>query len=151
MLILKRINKQPEYTQGELYINNQYFCDTLEPPVRAVKIPSKTAIPVGEYNISYNIKSPKYSQIKQYKDFCDGKMPRLLDVKGFDGVLIHPGSYMGYRKSVCNIDSPDMKEITQEKLKAEFGLILPKGEYTIKNGVLFHIQNDSEGCILVGQ
>lgn len=102
MLILKRTNKQPEYTQGELYIDNKYFCDTLEPTdrglkkddptslIKQVKVPSKTAIPTGLYKISYEIKSTKYSQIKYYKDFCDGKMPRLLDVPCWDGVLVHP-------------------------------------------------------------
>lgn len=101
MLILKRTNKQPEYTQGELYIDNKYFCDTLEPTdrglkkddptslIKQVKIPSKTAIPSGLYKISYDIKSHKYSQVKYYKDFCDGKMPRLLDVPCWEGVLIH--------------------------------------------------------------
>ena len=29
-LTLKRISKQPTYTIGRLYINNVYFCDTLE-------------------------------------------------------------------------------------------------------------------------
>ena len=102
MLILKRTNIQPDYTQGKLYIDDKYFCDTLEPTdrglkkddstslINSVKVPSKTAIPVGQYNISYDIKSPKYGQIKYYKDFCNGKLPRLLNVPGFDGILIHP-------------------------------------------------------------
>ena len=29
-LTLKRIAKKPKYTIGKLYIDNTYFCDTLE-------------------------------------------------------------------------------------------------------------------------
>ncbi|MDR1340140.1 MAG: DUF5675 family protein, partial [Prevotellaceae bacterium] len=38
-----------------------------------------------------NAVSPKYSTREQYR-FCGGKVPRLLDVKGYDGVLIHIGN-----------------------------------------------------------
>ena len=51
-----------------------------------------TAIPTGTYNVAMNVVSPKYSAVKWYKDLCGGKMPRLLDVPGFDGILIHPGN-----------------------------------------------------------
>lgn len=102
MLMLKRTNKQPEYTVGQLTLDNKYICDTLEPTDRgltsdstdidSVKVASKTAIPTGCYNISYQVVSPRYSQIKYYREFCDGKLPRLLNVPGFDGILIHPGN-----------------------------------------------------------
>ena len=36
-------------------------------------------------------RKPKYSKYKQYK-FCNGKLPRLLDIPGFDGILIHIGN-----------------------------------------------------------
>ena len=36
--------------------------------------------------------SPKFSQKPDYKSFCNGKLPRLLNVKGFDGILRHKGS-----------------------------------------------------------
>lgn len=104
--LLKRTTLLPDKTFGELYINNKYFCDTLEPvdrgltkvmsinQIKAIKVPSKTAIPTGKYSILYDIQSPKYSQIKWYYDYCQGKMPRLLDVPGFDGVLVHPGNFV---------------------------------------------------------
>lgn len=105
--LLKRTILLPDKTFGELYINNKYFCDTLEPvdrgltkempinQIKAIKVPNRTAIPTGKYNISYAIISPKYSQIKWYYDYCQGKMPRLLDVPAFDGVLVHPGNFVG--------------------------------------------------------
>lgn len=95
-LELKRIFKGKDYTIGHLYINGEYFCDTLEDPVRQLdsikdKIYSKTAIPTGKYKISMCIVSPKYSIRKSY-NWCGGRLPRLLDVPFFEGILIHSGN-----------------------------------------------------------
>ena len=39
-----------------------------------------------------NTVSPKYSKRDFYKKLCNGKVPRLLNVPGYDGVLIHVGN-----------------------------------------------------------
>ena len=95
-LELKRIFKGKDYTIGRLFIDGKYFCDTLEDPVRPLdsvddKIYSKTAIPAGKYKISMSIVSPKYSIRKSY-NWCGGRLPRLLDVPFFEGILIHSGN-----------------------------------------------------------
>lgn len=102
-LLLKTIAKKDKYTIGKLYVNDEYFCDTLEDTSRGltskmseyeiskIKVHGNTAIPTGTYKITLNIISPKFSKYKQYK-FCGGKLPRLLDVPGFEGVLIHIGN-----------------------------------------------------------
>lgn len=105
-LLVKRRYKGKQYTIGSLFINSNYFCDTLEDVDRGLsddmaiadikmkKIYGQTAIPTGTYIIDMNTKSPKYSDFKKYpyvKEF-DGKMPRILHVKGFEGVLIHSGN-----------------------------------------------------------
>ena len=95
-LELKRIFKGKDYTIGRLFINGEYFCDTLEDPVRQLdsaddKIYSKTAIPAGKYKVSMSIVSPKYSIRKSY-NWCGGRLPRLLDVPFFEGILIHSGN-----------------------------------------------------------
>ena len=95
-LELKRIFKGKDYTVGRLFIDGEYFCDTLEDPVRQLdsikdKIYSKTAIPTGKYKVSMSIVSPKYSIRKSY-NWCGGRLPRLLDVPFFDGILIHSGN-----------------------------------------------------------
>lgn len=103
-LTLKRIAKKDTYTVGKLYIDGVYFCDTIEDKDRGlyqkqdiqelkkIKVPSKTAIPTGIYKISLNIVSPKYSTKKIYQEICKGKVPRLLNVPGYEGVLIHIGN-----------------------------------------------------------
>lgn len=92
------------YTIGRLYVNGVYFCNTLEDRdrglkqtdslevIRSKKIYGETAIPKGTYGVAMNVTSPKYSAVKWYWDLCKGKMPRLLSVRGFEGILIHPGS-----------------------------------------------------------
>lgn len=103
-LTLRRIAKKDTYTVGKLYIDGVYFCDTIEDKdrglyqkqdiqeLRKIKVPSKTAIPTGIYKISLNIVSPKYSTRKIYQEICKGKVPRLLNVPGYEGVLIHIGN-----------------------------------------------------------
>ncbi len=92
-LTLKRIAFRPTYTIGKLYIDNNYFCDTLEDKNRdenrdgdlndpgEEKVYGETAIPFGTYNIILNY-SQKFKRI----------LPRLLDVPHFDGILIHSGN-----------------------------------------------------------
>lgn len=108
-LLLQRIYTCSTYTIGRLYQifpggNQKYICDTIEDTDRGLddsmlekeiknkKVYSETAIPTGKYQITLDIQSPKYSKIKYYKNFCGGYLPRLLGVKGFDGILIHKGN-----------------------------------------------------------
>ena len=104
-LRLERIALRSEYTIGKLYVDGEYVCDTIEDTVRdldkdgkfangEVKIPGKTAIPYGRYEITMKVKSPKYSNFSKYSwaKKYDGYLPRLLNVSNFEGVLIHPGN-----------------------------------------------------------
>ena len=92
------------YSIGHLYdADGNYICDTIEDTDRGltqemtvedilkVKVKSKTAIPRGRYRVTLDVVSPKFSLKPYYKKFCGGKVPRLLDVPGFDGILIHKG------------------------------------------------------------
>lgn len=101
---IKRVAKKPTYTIGKLYINDEYFCDTIEDKDRGLsksmsiedikkkKVYAETAIPTGSYEVTTNIVSPKYSKKPTYMKMCGGRVPRILDVPGFDGVLIHTGN-----------------------------------------------------------
>jgi hypothetical protein len=103
-LLLKRRFKGESYTIGSLYVDGKQFCDTLEDTdrgltqsmqlseIRKLKIAGQTAIPTGTYKVVTNVVSPKYSTREAYR-FCGAKVPRLLDVPGYEGVLIHIGNY----------------------------------------------------------
>jgi hypothetical protein len=92
-LLLRRRFLGDEYTIGSLFIDGKYFCDTLEDKdrgltqsmplneIRKVKIPHETAIPAGVYTLIVNL-SPAKKRL----------LPRLLDVPGFSGILLHRGN-----------------------------------------------------------
>ena len=100
-LKLIRNKSNQEYTEGKLYIDGVFFCDTLEDQdrglyqhmslaeIKAVKVYGETCIPYGTYKVELSY-SPKFKKI----------MPAILDVKGFTGVRIHNGSYT-YHSSGC--------------------------------------------------
>lgn len=100
-LTLERKWKKAEYTIGNLYIDGKWFSNTLEDKDRGLndfmskeeisrlKKPKITAIPTGTYEITLNVISPKFSKYPFYNSINGGRVPRLLNVKGFDGILIH--------------------------------------------------------------
>lgn len=84
-LRIERRFLKPEYTIGRLDVDGKFFCDTLEDRVRDLsrekKIAGETAIPAGCYEVVVNW-SPRFRR----------RLPRLLNVPGFEGILIHRGN-----------------------------------------------------------
>lgn len=92
-LNVKRIARKDGYTIGRLFINNEYFCDTLEDTDRglkdtmqvneilAKKVKGQTAIPTGKYDVILTF-SPRFKRV----------LPLLLSVKGYEGVRVHAGN-----------------------------------------------------------
>lgn len=92
-LTLIRIANRPTYCIGKLYIDGEYFCDTIEDVDRGLddkmtveeilkkKVKGETAIPTGIYPI-YLTYSPKYKK----------QMPLVDNVKGYSGIRIHSGN-----------------------------------------------------------
>jgi hypothetical protein len=92
-LKLKRIYSGDTYTIGHLYINVDYYCDTLEDTdrgltddmseeqIKKIKVYGRTAIPTGRYKVEVTY-SPKFKR----------HLPILLNVKGFSGIRIHSGN-----------------------------------------------------------
>lgn len=76
-----RIYKGESYTIGKMYLNGEYFCDTLEDAIRPVKIPNETAIPAGIYKVEVTY-SPRFKR----------NLPLLVDVPNYTGIRIHNGS-----------------------------------------------------------
>lgn len=103
-LLLDRKYKKETYTIGNLYVDGEWFCNTLEDKdrglsqtmpleeIKRLKVYGETAIPTGRYEVRMDIVSPKYNGVKWYKDNFGGRMPRLESVKGFAGILIHSGN-----------------------------------------------------------
>ena len=92
-LKLKRIFRGDTYTIGHLYIDGDYYCDTLEDTdrgltddmseeqIKKIKVYGRTAIPTGRYNVEITYSS-KFKR-------C---LPILLGVKGYTGIRCHSGN-----------------------------------------------------------
>lgn len=97
-LYLKRTNKTDQYTEGELYVNGEKFCDTLEDAERELpsecpytscgqncqcseKMYGVTCIPKGEYQCSFTF-SPKFNR----------NLISIDNVPHFIGIRIHSGN-----------------------------------------------------------
>lgn len=90
-IVRNKLNK--EFTEGKLYINGAYFCDTLEDKdrgllqsmsvdtIKTIKVYKETCIPYGKYKVILSM-SKRFGKV----------MPELLDVKGFIGIRIHSGN-----------------------------------------------------------
>ena len=102
-LLLERLQKTDTYTHGKLSIDGNYQCEMIEDKdrglsssmsldeIKSIKVQDETAIPTGIYKIDMNTVSPRFKN-KSWAIPYGGKIPRLVDVKGYEGVLIHPGN-----------------------------------------------------------
>jgi hypothetical protein len=83
MLIkVKRFEFNDTYTVGRLYIDDVYFCYTLEDKVReGAKVDGQTAIPHGTYSVIIDV-STRFGK----------PLPHILNVPNFEGVRIHTGN-----------------------------------------------------------
>ena len=90
------------YTHGRLFTDEGGFlCWTLEDEdrgltqdmslvqIKAKKVYGKTAIPKGTYRVRMDTISPKLKD-RPYAKKYNGILPRLENVPGWTGVLIHP-------------------------------------------------------------
>ena len=126
-IVVERKDKSSGYTIGKMSLNGIYFCDTLENTDRGltqsmpeneinkIKIKGETAIPTGTYTVDMNTISPKYFSYEVYQ-FCGAKLPRLMNVPGYEGVLIHIGNYAGFEtflKSVIFANGKDKLNVKE--------------------------------------
>ncbi|MEP6877471.1 MAG: DUF5675 family protein [Nitrosospira sp.] len=80
-LNVKRTDLSENSTIGELSVDGQFECYTLEDKVRPVKIKGETAITAGRYEVIIN-----------YSQRFNRQLPLLMNVPDFEGVRIHPGN-----------------------------------------------------------
>lgn len=88
-ILLNRTHHGSVNTIGDLSINGERLCYTLEDkvreregqPVGRWKVPGHTAIPRGTYKVVVT-HSPRFGR----------PLPLLLNVPGFTGIRIHPGN-----------------------------------------------------------
>ena len=145
-LRVERRWKKETYTIGILYVDGVRFCETLEDKdrglkqtdslsyIKARKVYQETAIPTGTYEVAMNITSPKYSASAWYWKLCQGKVPRLINVPGWEGVLLHTGN-TSLDTAGCLLTGRNTKvgqltesKVTYEKLYKKMKAAYDKGE-----------------------
>lgn len=99
-IVVDRRWKRDTYTIGNMYINGKFFSNTLEDKDRGLKdsmtpqdisnlkVYGQTAIPSGTYEVKMTY-SNRFN-LRAWGKKYDGKVPELVNVKGFGGVRIHP-------------------------------------------------------------
>ncbi len=112
LLRVVRTDFTNQSTVGELHIDGQFYCYTLEdvdrgltatmplPDILARKQFAQTAIPTGNYEVVLNW-SNRFQQ----------QMPLLLRVPGWEGVRLHSGNYAGQTEGCIllgKLKLPDM-------------------------------------------
>jgi hypothetical protein len=80
-LFLQRESKSEHDTIGSMSIDGVYFCKTLEPAQHDHKIKGVTRIPAGTYRLEMHM-SPMLGRVT----------PQLINVPGFEHILIHNGN-----------------------------------------------------------
>lgn len=133
-LKIKRKAFEKDYTIGKLYIDGVAYCDILEDcdrgltqempleEIKAKKVYGKTAIPTGTYEIDMNTISPKF-QARSWAKPYGGKLPRLLNVPGYEGVLLHPGSYSSDTSGCLLVGKNSIKGMVTESRKTFMDLM----------------------------
>ena len=110
-----------ESTIGELLIDGQHECFTLEDPVhKGPKIPGRTAIPEGTYPLVVTL-SQRFGR----------ELPLLLNVPGFSGIRIHPGNTAQDTEG-CILVGQTRGQDWIGRSRAAFDLLFPKLQVGLK-------------------
>lgn len=111
------------YTIGSMYLNDKYFCDTLEDTVRDLhtekdKVYGETAIPAGTYKVTLDM-SPRFKRV----------LPRLHNVPFFEGILIHRGNTAKDTHGCILVGENKVKGQVINSTKAELELMTELKKY----------------------
>lgn len=124
-LVLNRLVFTDHSTIGELSLNDEFQCYTLEDTCRNHKIPRITAIPAGKYEVIIT-ESERFKRL----------MPLLLQVQNFEGVRIHPGNVAEQTDGCILVGRIKRPNEVDESLLA-FNKLFPKLEAALKSGKLY--------------
>jgi hypothetical protein len=121
-MTLQRLPSDDRRTHGDLFIDGEWECYTLEDPVRDEKIKGRTAIPAGRYQITME-HSPRFG-------------PDTLtvnDVPNFTGVRIHAGNTEADTEG-CPLVGQLRLETGIGRSKAALDALKPKVKAALDNG-----------------
>ena len=122
-LLLRRLECMIDHTAGNLLIDGQFECMTLEDQVRCgPKVFGETAIPAGTYDV-----------VVTYSPHFKRDLPLVLGVPGFEAIRIHPGNTTNDTEG-CILVGQFMQGNELRNSRAAFDALYSKIETSIKNG-----------------
>ena len=122
-LLLRRLECMIDHTAGNLSVNGEYECMTLEDQVRCgPKVFGETAIPAGTYEVTITY-SPHFKR----------NLPLVLGVPGFEAIRIHPGNTTDDTEG-CILVGQFMNGDDLRNSKLAFDALFSKIETSTKNG-----------------
>jgi len=104
-------------TLGVLFVDGRFRCFSLEDEIADVKVPGRTCIPEGRYEVRLTW-SPKFQKV----------LPELVNVPGFTGIRIHAGNtakdtagcvLLGVKRAGVSIEQ---SRVAVEQLQADMEL-----------------------------
>ena len=124
---------------GDLQIDGEFFCYTLEDKDRQIQvdgsiIPWTSGLKVyGETAIPYGV----YEVITNYSNRFQKVMPLLLDVPGFEGVRIHSGNTAANTEGCILVGEKSKIENFIGKSRETFNRLFPKLKAGLEAGKVF--------------
>ncbi len=140
-LTLSRQTYTEESTTGDLLVDGAHECFVCEDKYRepsGPKVFGKTAIPEGRFGVTIE-RSPRFSKMAGRDVF----LPRLHDVPGFEGVLIHTGNTPEDTEGcllvgcVLGVNRVDSSRVALANLQPKIQAAIDRGEkvfITVKRG-----------------
>lgn len=89
---VKRYSDNGESTLGLLYVNNKFFCYTIEDTYRDVKVKHQTRIPEGEYKMTLRDVGGMTGRYKEKFPAIHKGMLWIRNVPNFEYVYFHMGN-----------------------------------------------------------
>jgi len=112
-------------TIGELCVDGNFECYTLEDTVRDEKIPGETAIPEGRYKV-----------IIDHSQRFNRDLPLLLNVPQFEGIRIHVGNYP-HDTDGCILVGQTRDQDFIGNSKVAFNALFEKLQIAVQSGEVF--------------
>ena len=123
-IVIVRKYLKDTYTIGKMFIDGEYFCDTLEDKdrgihlgmnvseIQKIKVYGETAIPAGMYKV-----------IITYSNTFKRKLPLIVNVPAYTGVRIHRGNYAKDTFGCVLVGKNTAKGMVLESAKTEVALM----------------------------
>lgn len=93
MLKIVRVAEGKNSTLSHLYINSLFCCYLLEDSIRETKVPGRTCIPEGTYQLQLNTRAGMNTRYKLHYPGIHKGMLEIAGIDNFSQVFLHIGNY----------------------------------------------------------